>query len=356
MNQGEIRQALAQSFVAGIEGTEVQPAELALFSRQGLGGVILFSRNIHSPGQVWRLNSDLFQAVRNAGLPPLFALVDQEGGTVARLKGRFTHGPGFAELGLSASASDLHAHGLRMAQEMRAAGFNWNLAPVMDVNATNQGIMAQRSLGSDPDKVGRLGSAFIKGVQEAGILACAKHFPGLGRTTLDTHRERPRVDLSRAELKAVELPPFRQAIETRVAGIMVCHAVFSALDPQNPASLSPAVIQGLLRTELGFQGLVLSDDLEMGALAASLDPDQAAVQAYLAGCDLLLICHHAEYAFKALDQLVEMSLGGDLPLERVRESHKRILEAKASLSPGPGPLESLTSLLDEHANQPQEMA
>lgn len=206
MNRRAVRNSLAQSMVVGLPGLEAGPDELALAAEQGLGGVILFARNVESPAQVWQLNYDLRRAAANAERPPLWVMVDQEGGSVARLHAPFTDGPDLAELG-GADDEALMAHGAKLGREALAAGFNWDLAPVMDVHAMEGGIMARRSLGADPALVGRLGAAFIRGMQEAGCLACAKHFPGLGRTTADTHKERPTVNLSRAELEAVELPP-----------------------------------------------------------------------------------------------------------------------------------------------------
>ncbi|WP_082464562.1 beta-N-acetylhexosaminidase [Dethiosulfatarculus sandiegensis] len=330
MSPEEIRAALAQSFVVGLQGPTPLAEELEMVGDKGLGGVILFKRNCEGPEQVWRLNRDLRRAAEQAGNPTLFAMVDQEGGTVARLKGDFTHDPDFCELG-DKDEKALYDHGLRLGRELSLAGFNWNLAPVLDVHGLPDGVMARRSLGSDPQVVGRLGAAYIKGQQKAGVLACGKHFPGLGRTTKDTHKERPIVDLSAPELAAMELIPFERAIQAESAGIMVCHAVFSSIDPTLPASLSPKISEGLLRRQMGFKGLILSDDLEMGALAANLDPAGAAVKAYQAGVDLLLICHRAEYALAALDELVDKALKRQISQERIQKGLKRILTYKENL-------------------------
>jgi beta-N-acetylhexosaminidase len=345
MNRDQLRGILAQSLVVGFEGLEAGQDALCLAAGEGLGGVILFARNIRDPEQVWTLNRDIAAAAAAAGRPVPFVMVDQEGGAVARLRPPFCDGPGFQELGQTGDAGLLRDLGARLGAELVASGFNWDLAPVLDVHAIAGGVQERRSLGGDPVRVAELGAAFIAGMQAKGCLACAKHFPGLGRTTLDTHRERPRVDLSREELEAVELVPFARAARAGVAGIMVCHAVFSALDPDHPASLSPLVIEGLLRRDLGYQGLVLSDDLEMGAVAADLDPASAAVAAYQAGCDLLLICRHHEFALQALDRLVDMALAGEISPERLAQSADRIARAKAGLHPGPGPLAHLKGLL-----------
>jgi len=344
MNSSDLRGALAQALVVGIAGAEATEEELRLFSEYGLGGVILFARNVKGPEQVWELNQSLRQAAAEAGRPPLFVMVDQEGGSVARLKAPFTDGPDFRDLGENAGPKELMAHGARLGRELVAAGFNWNLAPVLDVHAIEDGVMQRRSLGGEPERVAELGAAFIQGLQSSGCLSCAKHFPGLGRTTLDTHREKPVVALSRHDLEGLELIPFRRAVAENVAGIMVCHAVFKALDPLNPASLSPAVVQGLLREDLGFEGLILTDDLEMAAISASGDPAQAAVAAYLAGCDLLLICHHARFALNALDMLMGMAKEGRISPRRIRSGMDRVLAAKKKLNPLPGPLAGLTRI------------
>ena len=330
MNRRAVKNSLAQSFVVGLPGLKAGADDLDLVAGEGLGGVILFARNVESPAQVWQLNYDLRRAAAQAERPPLWVMVDQEGGSVARLKAPFTDGPDMADLG-DADENTLFAHGARLGREALAAGFNWDLAPVLDVHAMDGGIMARRSLGSDPELVGRLGAAFIRGMQAAGCLACAKHFPGLGRTTADTHKERPTVGLSRDELEAVELPPFRAASRAGVAGVMICHAVYAALDPERPASLSPKVIQEVLRGELGYGGLVISDDLEMGAVVGRMAPDQAAVEAYLAGSDVLLMCHRAELALAAVERLADMVMAGELDPALVAEKARRIVRGKQAL-------------------------
>ena len=341
----EIRAILAQSFVVGVPGPEAGAEQLGLFGVHGLGGVILFARNVESPGQVWKLNRDLRLAAHQAGRPPLFVMVDQEGGSVARLKGDFTHQPDLADLGRTGDEPLLEAHGVAMGRELAAAGFNWDLAPVMDVHAMADGVMAKRSLGPDPDAVSRLGSAFIKGMQDQGVLACAKHFPGLGRTTLDTHREKPTVTLGLDDLKSLELKPFKAAIQNKVAGIMVCHAAFTALDPDCPASISPKVVDGFLRAEMSWQGAVLTDDLEMGAVSKDPGPVEAAVRAYLAGCDLLLICHRPELALEALDRLCLMAQQGEITPQRIIQGRDRLAALKQNLTPLAGPFEHLEAVL-----------
>ncbi len=344
----DLRQTLAQSLVVGLPGPTVGRRERRLVAEEGIGGVILFDRNLPAPTdprQVWRLNRDLRQAAAAAGRPPLLVMVDQEGGSVTRLGEPFTHGPDLARVGDSWGETGAHAHGARLGAELVLAGFNWNLAPVVDVHAVAGGVMARRSLGPDPWQVAKLAAAYITGQRATGCLSCAKHFPGLGRTVADTHRRRPRVALSLEQLREVELVPFRAAIASGVEGVMVCHAVFEAIDPQRPASLSSAVIE-LLRREMGFDGLVLSDDLEMGALAAEMQPDQAVVEAYRAGCDLLLVCHRPEMAIAGLDRLVALAESGEIPAERIAAGAERIAACKRRLQAMPPAWSHLASLLD----------
>ncbi|MCF8032157.1 MAG: beta-N-acetylhexosaminidase [Desulfarculaceae bacterium] len=344
MNRRAVRNSLAQSLVVGIPGPEAGAAELDLAGHEGLGGVILFARNVESPAQVWQLCYDLRRAAAEAERPSLLMLVDQEGGSVARLRAPFTDGPDLADLGPADEAA-LRAHGARMGRELVAAGFNWDMAPVLDVHALANGIMARRSLGSDPERVARLGAAFISGMQQTGCLACAKHFPGLGRTTLDTHQERPVVELTRDQLAAVEWPPFAAAAQAGVAGVMICHAVYNALDPARPASLSPKVIQDLLRGELGYTGMVLSDDLEMGAVVGGMAPEDAVVEAYAAGCDLILMCSKPELALAGLEKLTALVMAGEIDPALVAQRAQRIVQLKQGLAPLPPDLHHLRAVL-----------
>jgi beta-N-acetylhexosaminidase len=338
--------AIAQSLIVGFAGTQPDPLLEDLIVNHSIGGVILFARNLQSPSQVWRLNRDLQQIARQSGQPPLFIMVDQEGGSVARLRAPFTHQPEMRLLGQS-SPRRLYEHGRQMGRELVAAGFNWNLAPVLDVHALEQGIMRQRSLGSDPVLVGQLALAYCRGLADAQCLACGKHFPGLGRTTLDTHKLGVKVNLSREELEQMELIPFNMAIAAAIPGLMVSHAVFRCLDEHKPASLSPVVIQGLLRQQLGYQGLVMSDDLEMQAIECS--PAQAAAAAYAAGNDLLLICSQSEQAIGALQEFAKQSKDGVFTEKIVDNASRRIQRLKLSLPPL-GPLSLLERLLENYAD------
>ena len=346
MKQDNLRARLAQSLIIGMENPEPDPHTVELISRHAVGGVILFARNIVAPEQVWRLNSSLQQIAAAAGRPPLFIMVDQEGGSVARLRAPFIHEPDLCVLGHS-DEKTLFTHGAQMGRELIASGFNWNLAPVVDVHCQDGGVMHKRSLGSDPLKVGKLAAAYINGLHSAACLSCAKHFPGLGRTSIDTHKLGVKVELTMQQMREVELPPFVAAMAARVSGILVGHATFSALDTHNPASLSSMVIDGLLRQQLQYNGLVLSDDLEMGAI--NLDPAKAAAAAYQAGSDLLLICRRSEFAVPALEEMTALACDGKISGERICASFDRIRRLKAGL-PAMKPFEVLRQILDKRAN------
>jgi beta-N-acetylhexosaminidase len=310
---------------------------------QGVGGIILFAANYASPFQLWNLTWQLQETARRAARPRLFIMVDQEGGSVARLKAPFTHEHDFSSFRQSGE-EDMYAYGRQIGRELTGAGINWNLAPVVDVNLWPEGIMARRSLGNDPVRTGKLAGAYIRGLRAAGCMACAKHFPGLGRTDTDTHKLAVSVELGLKELAAIEFKPFRAAIKAGVDGVLVSHAIFRALDPDRPSSLSPLVIEGLLRRKWAFEGLVLSDDLSMGAVP--LPPAQAAAAAYRAGTDLLLLCRSAQHAPRVLDLLAEEYKEGIISRDRLGAGIRRIAKAKAAL-PGNTGYEELMKILIE---------
>jgi beta-N-acetylhexosaminidase len=219
--------------------------------------------------------------------------------------------------------------GAALAHELRACGVRWDFAPVVDVdtNPANP-VIGDRSFGDDPELVGRLGAAMIEGLQQGGVAACAKHFPGHGDTELDSHLELPAVDHSPARLAEVELPPFRAAIAAGVASIMTAHVVVRELDDRLPATLSPSVIAGLLREELGFDGVVVSDDLEMKAVARGWSPGEAAVLAAEAGCDLLPFCSLHDAQVEGVEALVRAAESGRLSWKAVEAAVGRIRDMK----------------------------
>ena len=329
-----IEQKVGQVMVIGFDGLEATPELLEMVTRYHVGGVILFARNVDSPAQVARLTNTLQKAAVESGHPGLIVAIDQEGGRVARLtedKG-FTEFPGAMAVAATSDVENARAVARAMAAELRAVGINTNFAPDLDVNNNPQNpVIGIRSYGSDPERVAEFGTAAITAMQEAGVLAVGKHFPGHGDTGTDSHISLPLVPHDRARLNAVEFVPFRAAMEADVAGIMSAHITFPAIEPtpRLPATLSPAVLQTLLRGEMGYDGLVFTDSLEMGALGEAGYPvPLAAATALQSGADVLLFnrdhSHH-----KAAIQLVERWLAeGKITQARLEESVLRVLKAK----------------------------
>ena len=303
----------------------------ALIDEFAVGGVVFMGRNVGSLEQTRTAIAELQARAANHGLPPLFVAVDQEGGRVQRLgPPHYTARPSAREIGRANDPTYARAAARAMGGELRDLGFNWDFAPVLDVdNNPDNPVIGDRSYGSDPHMVAALGASAVRGFQEdAGILACGKHFPGHGDTDTDSHHVLPRIPHARARLEAVELVPFRAAMETGVGAVMTSHILFPALDARLPATLSPAILTGLLRREMGFDGLIITDDLEMQGVAAGWGAAEAAVLAVRAGADILLCCHTHDTQGAIRDALVHAVQTGRLTEARLDESLVRIAAAK----------------------------
>jgi beta-N-acetylhexosaminidase len=315
-----VREDVGQLLWVGFEGTAV-PAELrARLDAGAVGASILFKRNLVQskvPGAVPLEVTDLDALIAlTAGLrraapdgTPALVAVDQEGGVVQRVRAPATQWPPMmAHDGLPAPDDERTAEqvGRALGDELRALGFDIDFAPVLDVhtNPANP-IIGDRAFGTEAAAVTRRALAFARGLDAAGILACGKHFPGHGDTDTDSHLELPRIDHPWDRLERVELAPFRAAATARLPMLMTAHVVFAVLDPTRPATLSEQVITGLLRERLGFSGVVVSDDLDMKAIAAHLGAGDAAVRAIRAGCDVLLLCRDPRNRLLAEEALIK---------------------------------------------------
>ncbi|MBI3400044.1 MAG: beta-N-acetylhexosaminidase [Acidobacteria bacterium] len=322
-----LRRKMGQLLIAGFTGTQI-PVELKSLAKEfGLGGVILFARNIVEPEQIAEVS---FEAARLVPDMPVWVSVDQEGGRVARLKAPFTEWPPMATLGRSGDTRLTERFARALAAELKAVGITLDYTPVLDVftNPKNT-VIGDRALGQKADEVARFGSAIIRTLQREGIAACGKHFPGHGDTAADSHHELPLVEHPPERLREVEFVPFTAAIEAGVATIMTAHVFVPSLDDKHPATLSKHVVTDLLRTELKYEGVILSDDLEMKAIAATYAVPSAAVLAIDAGCDGALICsgdHETQWA--ALEALVHAVEDGTLRLARVEDALTRQRRAK----------------------------
>lgn len=317
----------------GLPGPAVPPKTAALAEQHGLGGVVLFARNLPTLEAVLRLTAE----VRALG-PDVLVLVDHEGGRVHRLPPPFTRFPPAAALG-RAGDPELAGHVAgAMARELRAAGFDSGLGPVLDclVEPRNPAI-GDRAYAADPEVVAACGVAAVRAMLAEGLIPVAKHFPGHGRTTQDSHRVLPAVDVPRALLEAVDLRPFRQALAVGCPAVMVAHIRYAAFDPDRPASLSPLVVGNLLRGDLGFDGLVLSDDLEMGAIAATGGPGPGARAFVEAGGDLALLCQTTAAWQAALEALAPLAARAPERLARSRARRGALLARTRSVErPDPG--------------------
>lgn len=330
----ELDAMIGRLFMAGMPGKHLDKDSRDLIRRGQIGGIILFSRNIADPLQVATLCRAVQQeAVRSQGEALLIA-ADQEGGPVARLPFPFTRFAGAEAMALSSDPEQaVRRYAAVTAREMTLVGLNANLAPVLDLAPPGvQGVLAGRSLGRDPARVARLGWAIITVFQQGGLLAVAKHFPGLGATGLDPHQALPTISLAGEDEERRHLAPFQEAVRAKVAGIMTAHAVYPHRDPRHPATLSPALLNGLLREQWGYEGLIVTDDLEMGAITGQWDVAEGAAAAFKAGADILLICRNQEHVRRATDRIRGALLREEIPLSRLLASSARIRRARSRLA------------------------
>ena len=323
--------AAGQMFTIGFEGSTPTPfVERFLGSHRG-GGVILFRRNMVGPEEILELNGAL-RRLASHDVP--YIMVDQEGGPVMRLRDWATPMPAMALVGSHKGVVEARRAGQILGEEVRALGFNVNCAPVLDVNSNpDNPIIGERSFSEEPDRVAELGEAFVRGMQGAGVLACGKHFPGHGDTDVDSHLALPILSHSLERLRAVELVPFRHVIRTASpAMIMTAHILFPELDPDFPCTLSPTVIPRLLRDELKFGGVVVTDDLEMKAIADQYDMEQVVQQGLLADVDVFLICKEEWRQQAAMEALHKLIVDGGVSVERIQRSLRRISRTKTPLN------------------------
>jgi beta-N-acetylhexosaminidase len=332
---------VASLLCVGFAGTSPSAEILELIAR-GVGGVILFARNLESAAQV----AGLTRALKQAAGRPLLVSIDQEGGRVARLRAPqgFTELPPMRALGEAGDEALAFEVGALLGRELRAVGIDQDYAPVVDVdtNPANP-VIGDRAFSRDAALVGRLGGALARGLQSAGVAACAKHFPGHGDTSQDSHVDLPRLPHALPRLLEVELPPFTALARAGVAAVMTAHVVFEALDPARPATLSPPVL-ALLRERCGFTGCCISDDLEMKAIAAHLPLEVAAPGAVAAGVDQLLVCHTPAVQHGAIDLVRRDVEAGHLPRARLAEACARVAALQRWAGPPPDPGQAAAAL------------
>ena len=348
---------IGQMLVAGVLDTELGDDERRIVADLHVGNVILMGRNFDSPQQVLALTQDLQRLAQTSNGVGLLIATDQEGGLVQRANSYagFTLMPDAATVGLARCPAVLREYGRMSGEELAAVGVNWAMAPVLDVNdnPTNPVIGAlNRSFGPTPELVAEAALPFIAGLHDAGVLATGKHFPGHGSTTADSHQSLPYVDKDRAALEAVDIAPFRAAIDQGIDAIMPAHVVYEALDPAGlPATVSAPIQTGLLREELGFTGLIVTDDMGMAGITELYPPEESGVRAVLAGADILTCVRMTTAGACSPDMLEPLRNGllravreGRIPLERIDASVRRILAVKARHEVGPAPDSDLAQI------------
>jgi len=336
-----LEQAIGQKLMLSFVGTEPPPDFLAMLRRQHFGGVTLFREmNTTDPAQVRRLTDLLQSAAAEAGQPPLLVAVDQEGGQLMAIDGGTTYFPGNLALGASRSVDLAYKTGYAMGRELAAMGVNVNYAPSCDVNSNPRNpVIGTRSFGEDPAMVAQLGVAMVRGLQAAGVAATAKHFPGHGDSASDTHHGLVVVPHDRERMHKVEIPPFAAAIAAGVHLVMTAHIAVPAFEADMllPATLSPRLLRGLLRDELGFDGVIISDAMEMAAITQGREFVVDALAAAAAGIDLLLLNSDTVMQQDAYAGLLQAARRALLAPGDVMASAERVLALKHWLAEQPRP-------------------
>lgn len=315
---------LGQMVMIGIQGTKVDDDSLYMLNQYHIGGVILFDRNMDSPEQVKQLTSDL-QAQSNEKVP-LFIGIDEEGGDVVRMAEKLTPPPSQKEIGATGDIEQAKTWAIKTAKSLKDMGINVNFAPVADVGSNDK-----RSYSTDTNIVIDFVRAATKGYQQENIIYTLKHFPGIGKGKVDSHIDSSSIDVTKEILMAEDIIPFKAIIDENEPNdyfILVSHLKYPALDEEYPASLSSKIMTDLLRNELGYKGIIITDDMEMGAVANHNDFRSIGVKAIKAGADIVLVCHEYEHQQEVYLGLLDAVNSGEISQERIDESVKRIIKVK----------------------------
>ncbi len=350
MSLRNLRREVGQLAIVGFPGHTVPDDLKRVASAFDLGGVIYFARNVAEPAQVAELSREAASLAREW---PLWISVDQEGGRVARFRRPFTEWPPMRTLGRGGDEALAEACATALAAELRAVGVNLDYTPVLDIHTNPKNpIIGDRALGDTPEVAARFGSALVRALHRGGVVACGKHFPGHGDTSTDSHLELPVVEHPPDRLEAVEFVPFKAAIAAGLATIMTAHVLVPALDPDRPATLSRPIVEGVLKGSLGFEGLVISDDLGMQAVSDAWPLPEAMVAALQAGCDAVLLCHSTiDDQMAALEAVIHAVESGELPLARVEDALARQRNVKTRFADVMRPVTGDLSIIGQDAHQ-----
>ena len=323
-----IDEKIGQMIVVGIEGYDLNDNTKSLIEKSKVGGVILFSNNVQDTNQLLILLNSL-KSVNLHNKIPLFLSVDEEGGRVTRMPKEFKKFPTNKVIGKINNEALSYKIGSTIACEIGSFGFNMDFAPVLDVNSNpNNPVIGNRSFGSNVNIVTRLGIQTMKGIQSQNIIPVVKHFPGHGDTSVDSHLGLPSVNNDLKRLKSFELVPFTEAIKNNADAVMIAHILLPKIDSENPSSLSKIIITDILRKDLNFNGVIITDDMTMGAIMKNYNISEAAVKTIKAGTDIVLVCHGYDNEVAVIGALKNAVLKGDISKKRIDQSVYRILSLK----------------------------
>lgn len=319
---------IGQMIIGGFEGYEVNDNVRSLIRNYHIGGLILYGRNVQSTDQLLALINWL-KITNSVNKVPIFISVDEEGGRVSRMPAEFVNIPGMGAIGEINDSGLAYRVGNVIAEMIRSFGFNMDFAPVLDINSNpNNPVIGDRALGSTAEIVSRLGVQTMLGIRDGGVIPVVKHFPGHGDTSVDSHTALPVVYYSLNRLEGFEFVPFASAINYGTDAVMVAHILLTQVDPANPSSMSRAVITDILRNRLGFKGVVITDDMTMGAITNNYDLADAAVRSVNAGSDIILLSGGYNNEVRVLNALKKAAANGTIPMSRINESVYRILKLK----------------------------
>ncbi|HTV65062.1 MAG TPA: beta-N-acetylhexosaminidase [Bryocella sp.] len=321
----ELRGQVGQLLVMGFDGTMLSQRLRLMLETFQPGGIILFQRNLEDAEQAHTLLSE----AQKASATPMFLCVDMEGGTVDRLRDVIAPIPSVAEVAASRSKKLCRKHGRLIGEELRALGFNTDFAPVLDLKLeASQLVLGSRTVAAKPKQVIAYAHAFLRGLRDCDILGCGKHFPGLGEASLDTHAELPAIDKPWKRLWKEDLAPYRE-LRRELPFVMVAHTAYPQVTSDSrPASLSKPWMSGILRKKIGYRGLIITDDLDMGGVLAAAPVEEAAVETLLAGADMFLICQKEESVRRAFEAVLQRAEKDNKFARLVAEKSVRVLAAK----------------------------
>lgn len=327
IEQMSIDEKIGQMVIVGLEGYEMDEASQHMIDKYKVGGFILFNRNIQNAAQTLNLINSLKEANKSNKIP-LFVAVDEEGGSVRRMPDEFLKLPTSRAVGEVDSEEFAHQLGSVIGKQIKSLGFNMSFAPVLDIDSNPKNpVIGNRSFGANPETVSRLGTATMEGLK-THVISAVKHFPGHGDTSVDSHIGLPVVEHHIDRLKNFELVPFEAAIEKGADVVMIAHILLPEIDEKNPATLSKTIITDILRDEMNFDGVVITDDMTMGAIVENYDIGKAAVKSVLAGADIILVCHDNEKQVKVLEALKQAVIDGSLSEDLLNQHVYRVLKLK----------------------------